>query len=298
MHKTFTLLATAPVLIALAAPAPVLAQEDVDDSVAYAAWRAAYDAKDAAKAISLAKDYLKKFPKGKYADYLGKWLAQQGQAMKTPLQTAMESGDANAMARLGREHMKAHPEDVTTAIQLAWNLRKHLSMASDIQGFSGQAIKLIEGGTVPKGSFKKGETLSWLYQNLGMVAEKGKKTDDALGYYAKSSSLAPGNAAIVGTNLRNSGRIYSQELNAAVKKLTDLQAAGAAEADVTAANTKLSEAADSVIDSWGRLMALAKDNPKIASLTKGIGPALHSVYAQRYPDDPDGLNKLIEGYRK
>lgn len=298
MKKIPALLLAATVSIGFAAPAPVLAQEDVEDAVAYAGWRAAYDAQDTAKAIELAKDYMTKFPKGKYADYLGKWLAQQGQGLKTPLQEAIEAGNAAQMAKLGREHMQANPKDAGMAVALAWNLRKALSsQANALQTFSGQAVKLIEGGTVPPGDFKKNQTLSWLYQNLAMVAEKGNKADDALGYYAKSSSLAPGNAGIVGTNLRNSGRIYSTELNAAVKEFTDAQAAGGDEAALTAANTKISEAADAVIDSWGRLMALAKKNPDIASLTKGIDTALASVWAQRYPDEPDGLDAYIAGLK-
>jgi tetratricopeptide (TPR) repeat protein len=299
MHKTPALLLAVPAVIAFAAPAPVLAQEDVDDAVAYAGWRAAFDAGDTAKAVKLAGEYMSKFPKGKYADYLGKWLAQNGPAQKTPLQAAFEAKDTKKIAELGRAHMKANPQDVATAIQLAWNVRPDIKLATDIDSFSRQAIKLLEAGTLPKGdSFDKNQTLAWLHQNLGMVAAAQKKVDVALKEYASSSSLAPKNAGIVGSNLRACGRLHSTKLNAAVAKYSELQGAGAAEAELTAATGAISAAADDVIDCWGRLMALAQDNPDVASLTKGIDQALAGVYAQRHPEDPDGLDALIQSFRK
>ena len=54
---------------------------------------------------------------------------------------------------------------------------------------------------------------------------------------------------------------------------------------------------DKVIDCWAKFMAVSATNDGWAPTREKVGGELTKLYNYRHPDNPDGLQKLIEQYR-
>jgi hypothetical protein len=293
-----------PCLVLFALAAPATAQEASPEEIAaYYAWHGPSQANDMPKAIEAAQAYLKQYPSGQYADYLGKWLTQTSTSM---LDAAIKEKNTAEVLRFGRVALAANPENLAVLYALSAHLRGALlasppsyDHAADAAAFSQKAITLIESGKTLEGvqGFDKDSTLAWLYQVLAITEARTGDGGKAISLYEKSTALAPSDVAVAGRNLLALLTIKQPRYADAAKAYNALPEADRAAAEpgpeVRAALDKVNAEADGLIDVAARFVALAN--------VKGLPPAtrdkvfsvLDSVYKTRHPDDATGLAALV-----
>ncbi len=307
-----TLAAAAGIVIlaatfALAIPAPVAAQEVVqDEGAAYRAWHDASQAGDNAKAMSAAKAYLEKYPTGQYTDFLKKWY---GTAQMTALDAAIKGKNTADMVKVGREILASDPENLNVLYALAFNLRLNELMAQkfdhagDAKEFCQKAISLVEAGKTLAGvpNFNKNVTLAWLYQSLAMIDGNAGKPAEAVQLYEKSSALAPEDVAIRGRNLLNVIALRQGSYTEVAKAYNALpeadRAAPEPKPEVKAAREALNTGADALIDAAASFVAFGKSKNLPAATVDRVNQMLETVYKGRFPEDAslDGLKKILAG---
>jgi tetratricopeptide (TPR) repeat protein len=287
---------------------PVCAQEiGADEAVAYSAWLAANQANDLAKAVPAAEAYLKQFPKGQYADFLTKWLAQ---ARFSALDAAIKAQNMDEMIQVGREILATDPENLNVLYALAYNLRlrellaspQKLDHARDAREFAEKTVSLVDGGHTLAGvkNFDKNATLAWLYQELAVVAAANNDDAKAVSLYRKSSSFAPNDVGIAGRNLLAELAMRQGDYAEAVKAYNALPEADRAAAEpneeVKAARERLNAEADSLIDVAARFVTFGRAKSLPAATVDKVHDVLQTVYKTRHPEDTslDGLNKILE----
>lgn len=288
--------------LALVTPAP--AQEaSAEETVLYQTWFGANSANMAEKAAEAAKEYLTKFPKGQYAAYLNNWL--MGPKLKA-FDAALQAGKVDDLIKVGREILVDQPENLAVTYSLAFSLRRleiaaatpSFAHAKEAVEFSQAAIKLIEAGKVIEGGrFNKNTSLAILYQIQALVAAKEGKTAEALALYGQSSAADPGNAGIQGYNLlalASLQRVPYDEAAKAYQALPEADRQAAAPTDaVKAALDAMYAAADPLIDSWARFVALSRARNIAAETRDQVLAGLKSVYTTRFAGDVSGLEPLI-----
>jgi hypothetical protein len=283
------------------------AKEEAD---AYKAWYDANTAKDYAKAMPLAKEYLAKFPDGQYAAYLkDKWIPGMRNYM---FGEAAKKKDAAAMIQIGNEVLAADPNNLDYLYSLALSLGPpDFSHSSEAADYTKRAIALIEEGKqltiVDKSKpFNKTAVLAYLYQNLAKIENNtNKNSPRAFELYTKAASLDPADA----TNFLQLGIIHQARYGAAKQKFdalpeADRKAVEAKVADASAPDPKpevkaaideVNKEADAVIDSWAHFMALTAS---VKSTTRDqVDKALQELYKYRHNDKIEGLQKLIDQYK-
>ena len=311
LRKTLAPAAAGTMLLAaafaLASPAPVAAQEVVQDEGAfYRAWHDASQAGDNVKAMAAAKAYLEKYPTGQYADFIKKWL---GTAQMTALDSAIKEKRTADMIAVGRETLAADPENLNVLYALAFNIRRNELLvappkydhAAEAKEFAQKAISLVEGGKTLVGvqSFDKNATLAWLYQTLAIVEANGGNAAEALKLYEKSSSLSPEDVAIKGRNLLNVIAMQQGSYTEAAKAYNALPEADRAAAEppeaVKAAREALNGEADRLIDTATTFVAFGKAKNLPAATVDRVNQMLQTVYKGRFPEDTtlEGLNKML-----
>jgi hypothetical protein len=286
------------------------AQDPVEESVAYQAWYAANEAKDVAKAVQLAKDYLAKYPKGQQAEFLGKWLSGARGAL---FNQAIQKKDMATLIDLGKERLAEDPNDLAYLLSLALQLRRnelfasppvftHGALAAD---FSQRAIALIDSGKTPPGAdpakWQKNDALGWLHQNVAAVRYKEEKKDEALAAFTKSSELDPDNATVVAYNELYCGLIHKDRYDDAAKRFQALpeeeKKAAEPSAAVKATLEEVNKHADEAIKAWARFVALSEAKNILTATREQIGKTLADLWAYRNPQDPEGYKKLIDSFR-
>ena len=307
-----TLAATAGTMLlaaacALAIPAPVAAQEVVQDEGSfYRAWHDASQAGDSAKATAAAKAYLEKFPTGQYADFIKKWMST---AQMTALDAAIKEKRTADIITVGRDILASDPENLNVLYALAFNIRRNELLASppkfdhaaDAKEFAQKATTLVDGGKTLVGvpNFDKNATLAWLYQTLAIVEGNGGNVAEAVKLYDKSSSLAPDDVAIKGRNLLNLIALEQSSYSEAAKAYNALPEADRAAAEpppaVKTAREALNTEADRLIDTATTFVAFGKSKNLPAATIEKVNQLLQTVYKARFPEDTslEGLNKML-----
>ena len=279
---TFLLALLVPLASARATmPESVLQDQTEAEGAAYKAYFEANQLKDYAKAMDLAKAYLEKFPSGKYADYLKKWIpGMRGYFFKL----AADAKNVPEVIRIGKEVLAADPDNLDYLSALVVQIRSNELFASppnyahsaDAADFAQRSIRLIEAGKVPTGAektFNKNVTLAYMHQTIAVIYDHDKATDKALAEYEKAAELEPSNSAY----FFHCGRIHNERYAAAAQKYDAAQKKVDAipEADRSAAAPKpevkaaLDEAkaalaevngqADAVINCWARFLGLTAE---------------------------------------
>jgi tetratricopeptide (TPR) repeat protein len=294
---------------ALLASAPLRGQEEgnVEEVTAYGAFHAAQTAGDTAKAAELARAYLQKFPKGQYAEYLGKFL---GTARWQQFNEAIKKKDMAGMITVGREGLAQDAGDVNYLYWMAVNLRQNellgageAAHAKEAEEFTLKAIERVEAGGVPVGvdpaKFDKNGSLGLFQQSLALLAAKRGDTAKALEHYQKSSALAPKDIAINARNYLGCGTVHKSAYDQAVEKYQALPEAARTSdppaAEAAAAVDVANKEADAAIDCWARFLAVTAANPS-DTRTK-VEQALGALYQYRHPDQPQGYQALVEKYK-
>jgi hypothetical protein len=298
-------LALAGAVVLALAPSPASAQVSAEEATAYAAWQAA-STTDLAKASGLAKDYLKQYPAGQYADYLKKWLATSQAAA---FEAAIKEKRTADMLKVGNELLALDPDNLNVVWAMASAIRGEMlgrppvyANAAAGVALAKKGIALVEGGKTLTGveSFDKDATLAWMTQMLALNEQNAGNTAAAIPLFEKSTAYAPKDKAIAAPNLYS---VYNAELAdylEAAKAFNALPEAdrGAAEPppSVTAAREKLNKEADAVIDVAVRFVAFGRANGLPTATVDRINQTLESVYKVRFPEDAElaGLQKLLQ----
>lgn len=314
---TFSLALLVPYASARATMPEAVSQDQAEaEAAAYKAWFEANQLKDYPKAMDLAKAYLEKFPSGKYADYLKKWIpGVRGYFFKQ----AAEAKNVPDVVRIGKEVLAQDPDNLDYLTALVVQIRTNelfanppnYGHAADTADFAQRSIRLIEAGKIPTGTektFNKTVTLAFMHQTLAVIYDHDKATDKALGEYEKAAALEPSNPAY----FFHCGRIHNEKYAAAAQKYDAAQKKADAipEADRNAADAKpdvkaaLDEAkaalaevnsqADAVISCWARFLGLTAEKNTWGDTRAKIEKAFTDLYKYRHNDSTDGLQKLID----
>jgi tetratricopeptide (TPR) repeat protein len=279
------------------------AQEaSADETVLYQTWFGANSQGMQDKALEAAQAYLEKFPKGQYAAYLKNWLL--GPKLQA-FNAALQAKNTDEMIKVGRDILKADPENLSIHYGIAFNLRRlelaaspaNFAHAKEAIEFSNSALKLIEAGKVIEGGkFNKDASTAILYQIQALVAVDAKNTEEAIALYTKSSASDPGNVGVLAYNLLALASLHKAPYDAAVgvyRAFPEADRQAATSPEVKAALDAVYAKADPLIDAWGRFVALTRARNVAAETREQVLGSLKTVYSTRYAGDVTGLEPLL-----
>ena len=285
-------------------------------------------AADAAAAMAAASEFVKKFPKSEVrlevaritADKIAKATdaAQRVALSETFLKTFNAPGEAGvinsdlalayvAAKRLDDAFRVADPAAVATferpvgmlvtlAMTGADELQKGNAKYRDQSRQLGlKAVEMFESGQVPTGY----EAASWgeykarwlpqVHHSLAVMAYLSGDKAEARTRLEKATAL--GTSEVVSYYLL--GRIADDEYQELAKQ--HRAAAGASQADLL---KQALARMDQVIDAFARALALAEGNAQYDQLRAGLKPVLEEYYKYRNNNSTDGLQALIDKYKK
>ena len=275
-------------------------QDDLDNA-AYKLWYEANAANDLPKSYELGKTYLQQFPKGKYADYLNKWVPN---ARGKLFNVAYNAKNSESMIVLGNEALAADPDDLNYLLPLAQHLNvnevnarpRNLTHAAEAETFTRRSVKLLESGKRPidAAGWKLNETLTYLYQVLGGIEEQNKNLEAALEYYEKAARSDATNAF----SFLSSGRIYQVRYLKAAEKYQAIpqeeRNAATPRPHAEATLKEVHETADALLDRWIKFLKLTAANNIYGDTRSSIQETVAELYKYRHPDTPDAYLELIK----
>ena len=304
MRRHLTALAT--ILFAMVLAVPAMAQTDEEkDKIEYDTYMRVHNAgnvdRDSAKTLTLAKEYLAKYPSGKYIDR-AKGAIQW--ALNDLFSVEFGKGNYDGAIAIGKEILESDPSNLLTHYQMVfvgdtqfaqdkWNNTDEILTHAD------KAEQLIKAGGKPvtfddtQWATEKNNWLGIIYRTRARAAQKNQKLDDALDLYKKSVEFAPTDA----TTLYCMSAIYSRKYEIArdaYDKLPQDKKEGEAGA---AALEDLNKAMDAVIDIFARVLAFSEGKPNFEVVRKTAQGNLAALYAFRHKDKPDGWQELIVQFK-
>src|SRR5215204_3966137 len=277
-----------------------MSQDDLDNA-AYKLWYEANAANDLPKSFELGKQYLKDFPKGKYADYLSKWVPNTRGKL---FNLAYTSRDSESMIALGSEALATDPDDLNYLLPLAQHLninevnarQPNLTHATEAESYTRRAVKLLESGKKPleTAGWKLNETLTYFYQVLGKIEERNNNLDSALEYYEKAAKTDSTNAF----SFFSSGRIYQDRYLKAAEKYHAIapaeRNAATPRPHAEAALKEVHETADALIDRWIKFLKLTASNNTYGATRQHVQETVAELYKYRHPETPVAYLELIK----
>ena len=285
-------------------------------------------APDAAAKIQAAGEFVKKYPKSTMrarvvAQLTGEINKVQDAAQRISLFESLqamfkEPSDAEVIGpflidayvaanrlddafRLGADNIAKNPNDITTLTNLGIigvnEVKKNNSKyVQQSQSYGAKAIEFIEAGKKPD-SFDDArwteyqtKWLPQLYQGMGLLAIVSGNKPEARAKFGKAASLNPSdpfNYYLMGHMLNDEYKEKADEFQK--------QSAGPLK------DVKLKEAEetmDRVIDAWAKVVALSEGNPQYQQLHDAVLQDLQSYYKYRHKGSSDGLQQLIDKYKK
>jgi hypothetical protein len=266
---------------------------------AYRAWYEVRD--DAGTATELARAYLARYPEGRYADYLRRWLASTRARL---FNEASAARDLDAMVRLANEAPADDPQSLDYAYLVAYRGREALlgggldpGRAAAVVELAERAIALVAGGRVPGvidvTAWSRDRTLAWLHQTVAIVDDRSGRRDAALARYARAAALDPADPY----NALACGSIHQKTYTAAVERLNAFPAAEREDPErrplVKLTLEEVNREADAIIRCWVRFVALTAEHSAYAEARQQVMRVLAELYAYRHPGTPGGLETLI-----
>ncbi|HZS43879.1 MAG TPA: hypothetical protein VFC63_02145, partial [Blastocatellia bacterium] len=264
------------------------------------AYNAANQDKDTQKTYTFAKEYLAKYPSGKYVDNtkpLVMW------ALNDFFSTAFKAGNYDKDFDYAHEMLDLDPNNFTVRYQLVYigNLQFRQGKWGHADDVLSQADKVEQaiGGSKPSTmddatwAQQKPIWLAIIYQTRGLNALNNKKPDEALPLLKKSAEYYPSDPM----TYYYLGFIYGQTYQTAkdaYDKMTDEQKASDAG---TAAFDGVSKAADTVIDNSARFLAASDGKPGFDDMRQKTQSTLVALYTFRHKDNPNGWQDLVNQYK-
>ena len=274
--------------------------------VEYALGNLATREKDSQKLATYGQEYLQKFPSGKYTEYVQKNIAASRYQM---FKQALDAKRWNDAVGYANEAFAAGQNEFVYSYQLAYaSLADLTSQGAKSQlvgkagGWADRAARFVESGKMPEGGNAadwekaKPATLATLYRIQGidkfLQTAQGQPSDPAayepaIQLLQKSATHAdkdPTTHYFISQARNAQYTIWLNRYNA----LSDEQKA-AADGETMLAG--LNKAADSLIESYIRVLAYGGNNTALKST---IEPALADVYKYRHPETPDAWRDEVQ----
>ncbi len=203
--------------------------------------------------------------------------------------------------RMAETSLAKNTNDITLLTQMAIvgieeAKRGNPKFAQQAMQYGAKAIELIEGGKRPAdfddARWNEYQTrwLPQLYQSLGLVAVMMRKPDEAKPKLEKAASLNP-NDPFTQILL---GSLVNEEYQQLAEQYKMMNAGPSRDAKLKEAEAKL----DQVIEFYARAIALSEGKPEYQKLHDQILEDLQSYYKYRHNNSTDGLQQLIDKYKK
>lgn len=282
------------------------ASDKTGQYVEYALGNLATREKDPQKLMATGREYLQKFPTGKYAEYVKQNIASSRYQLFKQAYDAKRWADATGFAN---EAFTNNENEFLYAYLLSQAALSDMTsqgaksqLIGQANNWAERAIAFVESGKMPDGAKAadwekdKPQTLANLYLTRGMAkffqTAQGNPTDPAayeptVDLLKKSATHAEKNPTTHYFMSQARQAQYAQYLNK-YNALTEEQKTGPEGEAVLA---EVNKAADALIDSYIRVLAYGGDN---AALKSTIEPALIDVYKYRHPETPEAWRDEVK----
>ncbi|MFL6337251.1 MAG: hypothetical protein ACJ754_28460 [Pyrinomonadaceae bacterium] len=216
------------------------------------------------------------------------------------LNSYINTGQTQDALKLGTDWLAKHPDDISvmrnlTILASAEAIKGNNAFIAQGRDYGARAIALLEADKVPAGydaakwpDFKR-ESLVSLYRETGILAFKAGDNAAAIPLLEKAVELNSPDAAIY---------FLLSDLNNEVYELRAKESMVAAPSDKPAATQRAEAALDRVIESYARAIALTEGKPEFAQANAAFRERLTPYYKYRHKNSTDGLQQLIEKYKK
>jgi hypothetical protein len=311
---------------------PTPAQQDKSQGI-----KLSDDERKAAKKITEAKgldaqlqasaEFVKKYPKSVVRPQIAKHLAEEINAIQdraqkisaaqTYLEFFNEPAEADAVEpalieayldnkqldegfRAAAPWLERHPEDVATLVRLTLvgsneAVRGNSNFLKQSQQYGMKAIELMEADKKPA----EIEAAQWMqyktrwlpvvYREAGVMALRLEDKAAAKVSLEKAAALKTTDASVYAVL----GGFADDEYAALVSKY---KSAKPAESD--AAFKQAQEQLDRVIELYAQAVALAEGKPEYKQISDQLTPDLQSYYKYRHNGSTDGLQQLLDKYKR
>jgi hypothetical protein len=216
------------------------------------------------------------------------------------LSSYINTGQTQDAMTLGGKWLAQHPDDISvmqnlTILASGQAIKGNNAFIAQGRDYGAKAIALLEADKMPAGfdvarwpDFKK-QALVSLYRETGILAFKAGDNAATIPLLEKAIELNSPDAAIyfLLSDLHND--IYEQHAKAAMV---------ASAADKPAATQKAEAALDKVIDSYARAIAFTEGKAEFAQANAAFRERLTPYYKYRHKGSTDGIQQLIDKYKK
>jgi len=216
------------------------------------------------------------------------------------LNSYINTGQTQDAMTLGTQWLGKHPDDVTvmqnlTILASAQAIKGNNAFVQQGRNYGAKAIAQIEADKMPEGfdaarwpEFKQ-QALVSLYRETGVLAYKAGDNAAALPLLEKAIGLGTADAAVY---------FLVSDLNNDIYEETAKSAIVASAADKPAATKKAEAALDRVIESYARAIAFTDGKPDFAQANAAFRERLVPYYKYRHQNSTDGMQQLIDKYKK
>ena len=286
-----------------------------EDESAYKIWYETNAAKDYTRAIDLADAYLKKFPSGKYSDYLNKWINSLF-IIDFKFRKAIEAKNRDETLRLGKRLIADPGLKEEARFDYLWFLTNDLlqnelfaqpanySHVADTSAFVQQLLVFIKAGNKPTnatGIWKQNTVISYLSYGLAVIEEHNKNLAKALALYDEASSSDETNV----TASFACGRLHYNMYGTASEEFRNLPEAERVavlenKPDATPAakaiHQRVITEADAVIGCWARYLGSTMGTN--TTTRSQVEQAVKELYKYRHPESTDTVQQIIDKYKR
>ncbi|HWS90611.1 MAG TPA: hypothetical protein VN282_26825 [Pyrinomonadaceae bacterium] len=225
---------------------------------------------------------------------------------ESPLVTAallssyINTGQAQEAITLGAKWLAEHPDDISvmqnlTILASGQAIKGDNTFVAQGRDYGAKAIALLEADKMPAGfdaakwpDFKK-QALVSLYRETGVLAFKAGDNAAALPLLEKAIGHGSNDAAIY--------FLVSDLLNDSYEDAAK-SAMVAPAAEKPAATQKAEAALDRVIESYARAIAFTEGKAEFAQANAAFRERLTPYYKYRHKNSTDGMQQLIDKYKK
>jgi tetratricopeptide (TPR) repeat protein len=281
------------VLVGLLLALPVWADMSKEEREAYQSWYDANAAEDWPKATEAAKVYRDSFPKGEYAEYLGKW--EHGLRFQF-FADAVKAKNTDEMIKRGSDVLADDAGNLDVIYAIATSLRVNelwakppvMKHAGEAAAFTLKAAELIEAGKIPsnveKDKWDKNAALGALYQTLAMIEKANKNTDKAIEYYNKAAAAEPSDP----NHALSSGILSYLKYQEAARKYRELMKdeVNKDKPETKAAKDEADKRADAAIASYAEYLKVSAGNAALAEQRAKVEKGLADAKKFRQPETP------------
>jgi len=216
------------------------------------------------------------------------------------LNSYINTGQTQDAMTLGTQWLAKHPDDISvmqnlTILASGQAIKGNNAFVAQGRDYGAKAIALLEADKMPAGfdaakwpDFKR-QALVSLYRETGILAFKADDKAAAIPLLEKAVGLNSPDAAIylLVSDLLND--VYEQTAKAAMV---------ASAADKPAATQKAEAALDRVIDAYARAIAFTDGKAEFAQANAAFRERLAPYYKYRHKNSTDGMQQLIDKYKK